>query len=75
MPLFDFKCINCHTVFEFLANHGDYGEDGKLIGLKCPHCHTTNPDNFIKQFPKKTNFDLVGDGWAKDGYSSTKDKK
>ena len=71
MPLYDYKCCNCHVEFEFLARHGDF-EDGKLIGLKCPNCQTTNPEHFVKQI-SLTNFELKGDGWYKDGYSSKKE--
>lgn len=72
MPLYDYKCCNCHNVFEFLAKHGDFDEDGKLLGLQCPFCLTKNPDHFIKQINRNTNFHLEGGGWYADGYNSTK---
>lgn len=72
MPLYDYKCCNCHNVFEFLAKHGDFDEDGNLLGLQCPFCLTKNPDHFIKQINRNTNFYLEGGGWYADGYSSKK---
>jgi len=71
MPLYEYKCCNCHTTFEWLARHGDLDENGKAIGLKCPYCFTMDKDNFVKQI-SLTNFELKGEGWYKDGYSSKK---
>lgn len=75
MPLYDYKCCNCHNVFEWLARHGDLDENGKAIGLKCPFCHVADPNNFIKQINVGTSFHLEGDGWYVDGYSSSKKGK
>ena len=33
MPLYEFACVQCHTVFEELVRMGSTGE-----GLSCPSC-------------------------------------
>jgi predicted nucleic acid-binding Zn ribbon protein len=43
-----------------------------MIGVECPHCGNKQPHNFIKQISIGTSFQLKGDGWYADGYSSKK---
>lgn len=35
MPLYEFECHECHTVFEELVRMGNTGE-----GLSCPQCQS-----------------------------------
>lgn len=72
MPMFDFRCLTCRNIFETLIMRPIYTEDGHMIGVECPHCGNKNPQKFIKQISLGTSFQLKGDGWYADGYSSKK---
>lgn len=66
MPLFDYKCTNCGETLELLQkfNEATPGE--------CPHCKAQNT---LERLVSKSSFHLKGDGWYKDLYSSSKNKK
>lgn len=58
MPIFEYKCQKCGHTFENIVL-----DKNKII--KCPKCKSTN----LKKLPSvKTNFQLKGKGWFKDGY-------
>lgn len=72
MPMFDFKCLTCSNIFETLVMRPVYNEQGKMLGLECPHCGNKDTEKFIKEISVGTNFQLKGDGWYADGYASKK---
>ena len=57
MPLFDYKCKKC-GIIEILVLE----EDEEII---CPKCK----GKVEKQISYKSNFQLKGKGWFKDGYN------
>ena len=60
MPIFEFKCRNCHTIKEKI-----YKYNKKPRGIVCSNC-----GDIAIIIPSLGNFHLVGDGWEKDGYAS-----
>ena len=63
MPIYEFKCPNGKITEQFVK-----------IGtkeIKCPKCHQK-----AKKIMSRCTFELKGDGWYTDGYSSkNKEKK
>lgn len=57
MPIYTYACPTCG---EFEVEHSM-----KTKLLDCPTCKNPN----VKRLIAKTNFVLVGGGWAKDNYS------
>ena len=60
MPIFDFKCITCDTVFEFLKIRSDET-------IECPNCKEKESKKLLKQVSTGTGFQLKGK-WFKQGY-------
>jgi len=52
MPLYEFRCMKCNEVFEFLVVGGD-----EEMEMKCPHCGSEDFERVIST----TNF-AVGSG-------------
>lgn len=62
MPIYEYQCSDCHTVFEVQQKLSD-------PPLKsCPQC--SGP---VRKLVSMTSFQLKGGGWYSDGYASTKD--
>jgi putative FmdB family regulatory protein len=57
MPLYEYKCDNCHNQFEIIQKMSD--EPLKT----CTHCHTDN----LKKLMSSGSFILKGGGWYKNG--------
>lgn len=71
VALFDVLCENCGDQSEMILKLSDIDIDDKLIDIKCDKCNNVS----LKKIPNyKTSFQLKGDGWYKDGYSSSKSK-
>jgi len=62
MPLYDYRCPNGHD-FEALVARDETPA--------CPECGDPNP----KRLPSTFTFNLVGPGWAKDGYAKRQERK
>jgi putative FmdB family regulatory protein len=56
MPLFDFRCTECHTTTEKIVK-----TDVEYI--ECPKCSS----KAVKQLSAPGGFDLKGSGWYKPG--------
>jgi putative FmdB family regulatory protein len=63
MILYTYECDTCHGVFEVEQSLND----DKLTEYLCPHCQN---DTSVHRIITGSNFKLVGNGWAKDGYSN-----
>lgn len=63
MPIYNYKCNDCTKETELLLP----AEERDNINIECPYC-----GGELKRIPAVTNFQLVGKGWAKDGYSREK---
>lgn len=63
MPIYDYKCEDCETVFEKLW----LGKEGIAV---CPDCQSTNTTKFISG---NTSFRLYGDGFYKKTHKDTGD--
>lgn len=63
MPIYEYHCKSCKKNFEILQKISD------APLAKCPECGKK-----IKRLISQTSFSLKGDGWYKDGYSSTGSK-
>ena len=72
MALFDVVCESCGNESEMILKLSDIDIDNKLIDIKCEKCNNTS---LVKVANYKTSFQLKGDGWYKDGYSSSKNKQ
>jgi len=57
MPLYEFGCKPCETIVEKLQKYSD-------AAPVCGQCSTS----MVRQFPRRTSFELKGDGWARDSY-------
>jgi len=56
MPLYEFRCLKCNEVFEFLV----VGKDDTME-MKCPHCNSEEFERVIST----TNFAMAEGGGAK----------
>lgn len=61
MPIFEYKCQSCGKVSEVIITYG-------VDTIMCPECRSP-----AKKIISKTNFNLKGQCWAKDGYASKKE--
>ena len=59
MPVYDFKCNKCEHVFELIQKYLD------------PHPKCEKCEEPTIKIISSTTFVLKGDGWYKDGYSSS----
>jgi putative FmdB family regulatory protein len=59
VPLLDYKCTNCNKEFETLLLKSD-----EKPPTRCIRCGS----EAIERVIKGTDFQLKGDGWAKDNY-------
>lgn len=50
MPLYEFSCTKCHTVFEELVRMGSTGE-----GLHCPACSAGRVRKLVSTFVGRTS--------------------
>ena len=70
MPVYEYKCEreNCGEITERVREIED-----RHKRVKCGSCGSTSPKLIIS----KTDFTLIGGGWATDGYAGggKKDKK
>ena len=62
MPIYEYECLHCKHVFEFLVINTKYDN------VSCPKCNS-----LCQQIVSTPNFHLKGSGWSKDGYSSKKE--
>ena len=62
MPIYSYHCKKCGNNFEEIAKY----EEAVICG-KCAY--------ITHKVPSKSNFILVGEGWANDGYSKKTDRK
>lgn len=71
MPIYVYECPNCNKIEEkLLANR--ICADHELITCDCL---PENAGRFtMKRVIAQTNFQLKGEGWAKDGYSKNENK-
>jgi putative FmdB family regulatory protein len=60
MPIYEFACSQCGTVFELMRKIGDRTE------VACVQCASTQTQQQISL----TAFQLRGSGWAHDGYAT-----
>lgn len=60
MPIYEFKCIECHEYFEYLFMNPE-----EKIELRCPKCKSPN----IERVVSTTNFS-VGNPRGKTGVTS-----
>jgi putative FmdB family regulatory protein len=63
MPVYEYQCSDCHTVFEVQQKLTEPPLD------TCPQC--SGP---VRKLVSMTSFQLKGGGWYSDGYASIKDK-
>ena len=54
MPLFDYKCYECNTTFEYLVWHNSKKE------IRCPSCGS---NVLTKLLPRNIGATYVGDGF------------
>ena len=59
MPIYKFKCTECHHEFTLIRKMSDDSE------VLCENCSS----NLTNKLISKTSFALKGNGWYKDGYS------
>ncbi len=45
MPLYEYRCHECHQIFELLRRMRDADED-----LECPHCHSSHVERLLSRF-------------------------
>lgn len=57
MPLYSLLCEGCDIIVEQIRKVDEV--------VKCRKCGKA-----MKRLPAQTTFKLIGDGWAKDGYSA-----
>lgn len=74
MPLFDYVCSSCEASVELLVSRSEADAEA-LLGIPthggktpCPACNKATLVRSAVQVPATAIF--LGDGWAKDGYSS-----
>lgn len=61
MPLYEYKCISCEHVEEYLQR---FNEE-PLVDEECPVCGHVPMNKIIS----RSDFHLKGTGWYKDGYA------
>ncbi len=66
MPLFDYQCPNCKTLWESLD------PINAPPGAECPECGARSADRLVSGHRA---VQLKGPGWAKDGYSGAGNKR
>jgi len=44
MPIYDFQCLKCETIYEKIAK---YDKTGKYKGVKCPECKSCRKEKLI----------------------------
>lgn len=64
MPLYEYQCPKCGLTEEQLVLHGD----NEIFF--CSRCSQPKFDVVMTRMVSKTNFQLKGGCWAKDGYKS-----
>lgn len=65
MPLFVYRCVECEHEDEFLVK-----SDGSNAPTQCEKCSSA-----LEKKLSLSSFQLKGDGWYKDLYSSAKPSK
>lgn len=60
MPIYIYKCSTCEAEEEILQKLEDPAPEA---------CEECKAEGTMKRIFGVSNFQLVGDGWAKDGYS------
>lgn len=58
MPIYEFRCKNCHHVFEEFV----FSASASLAEIECPSCQTKNSEKLVSAFSSSG-----GDSWS--GYS------
>lgn len=53
MPIYEFRCLKCNQLFEFLAVRRD-----ETLEMKCPHCGEAE----FERVMSTTNFAVPGSG-------------
>ena len=61
MPLYEFQCQQCETVFEELVRMGSTGE-----GIACPKCHGTEIRKQVSTCNGRTSASISACGFAED---------
>jgi len=61
MPIYEYSCRNCGELWEELVPHNQ-------VKRPCPNCY-----KLCKRIISLSNFQLKGEGWAKDNYTTGKD--
>jgi putative FmdB family regulatory protein len=61
MALYEYEC-EVHKVFEVKQSM----KDDALT--ECPHCKEEGKITAVKRLISRSNFTLIGGGWAKDNY-------
>jgi putative FmdB family regulatory protein len=64
MITYEYECEGCKRTFDVEQSIKDPCLE------RCPHCASVN----VKRLVSSGNFVLKGDGWYRDGYSSSKKK-
>ena len=67
MPIYEYKCDLCNGLWEEIQKFSD---DPITV---CKSCEKEG--GVHRLLPGQMNFILKGDGWYKDGYSSSKESK
>ena len=65
MPIYEYRCPNCHQVFEEWCKH----VEDSAVTHACPVCKSD-----AKRMISNTSFALKGDGWYVTEYGSHKGK-
>ena len=67
MPIYEYKCDKCNCLWEEIQKFSD-----PILTL-CKGCEQEG--GVHKLIPGQMNFILKGDGWFKDGYSSSQQQQ
>lgn len=74
MPIYDYECTCCGHQFEKKGSYKELEQiDCNVLKhkLDCPMCGYTD---WVRKIVSKSDFQLKGNGWAKDSYG-LKEKK